>query len=134
MPKGVYERTEEAKRNISKALTGKKLSKETRRKISKAGIKRYQDPKEREKTGKASKGNQNAKKENVTMRAWRRRARKLYESRHGAIPRGFILHHEDEDQTNNSDDNHRLFSSDIEHNRYHALKQGFGINIGVNRK
>ena len=34
MPKGVYERTEQHNKNISKAKTGKKLSEEHKRKIS----------------------------------------------------------------------------------------------------
>ena len=36
MPKGVYERTEQHNKNISKAKTGKKLSEEHKRKISAA--------------------------------------------------------------------------------------------------
>jgi len=43
MPKGVYERTEQHNKNISKAKTGKKLSEEHKKKISETKKKQFRE-------------------------------------------------------------------------------------------
>ena len=121
MPSGVYERkpfTKEHRGNIGKAKKGHEVSEETRRKI----IENHDGM-----LGKRKEGN-------VTKQAWGYRARKLYEERHGAIPKGHIVHHRDEDITNNLDENHRLFPSRSEHLKYHMLmrRNDMNLNIGIN--
>lgn len=49
MPKGVYVKTKEHRGNLSKALKGVVLSEEHRRNLSRGQLKRYEDPRQREK-------------------------------------------------------------------------------------
>lgn len=136
MPTGVYERkpfTEEHKTNMSKAHIGVELSEEHKINIGK-GCEGNQNAKgfkhTKEARRKISKANESYQKEGDVTKVTRcKRARKIYEERHGKIPKGFELHHKDEDRTNNSDENHKLYPSKSEHMRHHALKNGLGTHI-----
>ncbi len=132
MPSGIYPRTKKHRENISKALTGKKKSEGHKGNISKA-LEGNQYAKGHIVTEEAIQKMKGDRKESVTPSAQSYRARKIYEERHGEIPKGHILHHRNEDITDNRDENHKLYPSHEEHGRHHALKMGFGISIGVNR-
>ena len=54
----------------------------------------------------------------VHWRTMRQRARKVWESHHGSIPKGFHIHHIDHDITNNSVENLELLSA-REHAHHH---------------
>lgn len=132
MPLGIYPRTKEHGRKISKTLTGKKrtkkhcenisksqkgkkLSKEHKESISKTQQRRFQDPKEREKMSKANIKNGGSRGH------WQHLSRKVWEEYHGRkIPKGHIIHHKDENWKNIDPTNLELIVSNPRHMTWHA--------------
>lgn len=51
--------------------------------------------------------------------------RYVWEKYHGKIPKGYVIHHKDEDKTNFTLENLLLLPND-EHNKHHAIKNKLG--------
>lgn len=71
--------------------------------------------------------------ENKDSKQGRRIARKVIEEHLGyELPDGNVVHHLDDDETNNNIDNLIVFISHSEHMRFHGIMRRYKINIKLN--
>ena len=133
MPKGIYEKSEEHKKKISKTLKGVKkseefkeqlrgrtLSKETRKKMSEAQKGHIVTEETKEKIRQANYKKRNPNNRSITE-AHNILEKKLYRE----LLKTEVAHHIDGDYTNNNPENLKEMDY-IEHNRMHGIRQWVG--------
>jgi len=123
MPKGKYKRTVEHKNKISQIMTGRKLSEEHKNNISNSLKGRV--PKSAFKKGHQTTKGMKYKTRNTNKGRSNATARKILEERLGrSLRNNEVVHHVDEDSTNNNVEN--LEAMDwLKHQQYHKNKQIF---------
>ena len=119
MPSGIYERSAEHKRKISKSLQGKHLSPETKQKIS-VILQKYAEGDDRIVNGRIKTyipGHPSASRGNSGWAYYYRIVAETFVKR-PLFPKE-VVHHEDENKLNDDTSNLKIWANHGDHVRYH---------------